>query len=132
MTTSLLTKPALPSPRSQPVFVYIPCGAELRGGAWVVVDSQINPVAVEMYADPGARGGVLEPEGIVEIKFREGELVRAMHRWVWWWQGWGQCVHTGGSCKPLTQPARSCRCGEPRRCLTLRATLLTLPACHPP
>jgi acetyl-CoA carboxylase/biotin carboxylase 1 len=64
------------------VFVYIPCGAELRGGAWVVVDSQINPGAVEMYADPGARGGVLEPEGIVEIKFREGELVRAMHRWV--------------------------------------------------
>jgi hypothetical protein len=71
-------------PRSQPVFVYIPCGAELRGGAWVVLDSQINPGVVEMYADPGARGGVLEPEGIVEIKFREAELVRAMHRWAVW------------------------------------------------
>jgi acetyl-CoA carboxylase/biotin carboxylase 1 len=63
------------------VFVYIPGGAELRGGAWVVVDSQINPGHLEMYADPAARGGVLEPEGIVEIKFREPELVRAMHRW---------------------------------------------------
>jgi acetyl-CoA carboxylase/biotin carboxylase 1 len=26
------------------------------------------------------RGGVLEPEGIVEIKFRTKDLVRAMHR----------------------------------------------------
>ena len=70
--------------------MYIPCGAELRGGAWVVVDSQINPGQVEMYAGPGARGGVLEPEGVVEIKFREPELLRAMHRWgVWWWGGGG-------------------------------------------
>jgi Carboxyl transferase domain len=27
----------------QPTFVYIPPFAELRGGAWVVVDSTINP-----------------------------------------------------------------------------------------
>lgn len=33
-----------------------------------------------MYADPVARGGVLEPEGIVEIKFRAPDLVKAMHR----------------------------------------------------
>lgn len=33
-----------------------------------------------MYADPAARGGVLEPEGIVEIKFRTPDLVKAMHR----------------------------------------------------
>jgi acetyl-CoA carboxylase/biotin carboxylase 1 len=33
-----------------------------------------------MYADPIARGGVLEPEGIVEIKFRAPDLVKAMHR----------------------------------------------------
>ena len=26
----------------QPVIVYLPPGAELRGGAWVVVDGQIN------------------------------------------------------------------------------------------
>ena len=33
-----------------------------------------------MYADPVARGGVLEPEGIVEIKFRTPDLLKAMHR----------------------------------------------------
>lgn len=64
-----------------PVFVYIPCGAELRGGAWVVVDSCISSEGViEMYADPSARGGVLEPEGVVEIKFRTPDLLRLMHR----------------------------------------------------
>lgn len=35
---------------------------------------------VEMYADSGARGGVLEPEGMVEIKFRTPELRAAMGR----------------------------------------------------
>ncbi|KAG2445384.1 hypothetical protein HXX76_000006 [Chlamydomonas incerta] len=64
----------------QPVFVYIPAGAELRGGAWVVVDSQINAAEVEVYADPGARGGVLEPEGVCEIKFRTPDLIKMMHR----------------------------------------------------
>ncbi|KAG2488653.1 hypothetical protein HYH03_012820 [Edaphochlamys debaryana] len=63
-----------------PVFVYIPTGAELRGGAWVVIDRQINAGAVETFADPTARGGVLEPEGIVEIKFRTPDLVKLMHR----------------------------------------------------
>lgn len=38
-----------------PVFVYIPPGGELRGGAWVVVDALINESGrAEMYADPGA------------------------------------------------------------------------------
>jgi acetyl-CoA carboxylase carboxyltransferase component len=32
----------------QPVFVYIPPKAELRGGAWVVVDPTINPDMMEM------------------------------------------------------------------------------------
>ncbi|KAI3950918.1 hypothetical protein MKW92_020924 [Papaver armeniacum] len=35
----------------QPVFVYIPMMGELRGGAWVVVDSKINPDHIEMYAE---------------------------------------------------------------------------------
>jgi len=35
---------------------------------------------VEMYADPGARGGVLEAEGMVEIKFRTPDLIKTMHR----------------------------------------------------
>jgi acetyl-CoA carboxylase/biotin carboxylase 1 len=65
---------------SSPVFVYIPKTGELRGGAWVVVDSQINSDMVEMYADPSARGNVLEPEGLVEIKYRSAQLVETMHR----------------------------------------------------
>eukprot|EP00252_Welwitschia_mirabilis_P026842 TRINITY_DN895_c0_g2_i1.p1 TRINITY_DN895_c0_g2~~TRINITY_DN895_c0_g2_i1.p1 ORF type:complete len:1412 (+),score=328.98 TRINITY_DN895_c0_g2_i1:616-4236(+) len=64
----------------QPVFVYIPKTGELRGGAWVVVDSKINPDEVEMYAETSARGGVLEPEGMIEIKFRTKELLECMHR----------------------------------------------------
>ncbi|KAG0579665.1 hypothetical protein KC19_4G115000 [Ceratodon purpureus] len=64
----------------QPVFVFIPKTGELRGGAWVVVDSKINSDKVEMYAEKSARGGVLEPEGMVEIKFRMRELLECMHR----------------------------------------------------
>lgn len=30
----------------QPVIVYLPPGAELRGGAWVVIDGQINSAQV--------------------------------------------------------------------------------------
>ena len=63
-----------------PAFVYLPPGAELRGGAWVVVDHMINPDQVEMYADPTARGGVLEPEGLAEVKYREKNLLKTMHR----------------------------------------------------
>jgi len=59
---------------SQPVFVYIPPRGELRGGAWVVVDPTINPDAMEMYSDPTGRGGVLEPSGIVSIKYRGKDL----------------------------------------------------------
>ncbi|KAH9295974.1 hypothetical protein KI387_039562, partial [Taxus chinensis] len=65
---------------NQPVFVYIPKTGELRGGAWVVVDSKINPDEVEMYAETTAKGGVLEPEGMIEIKFRPKELLECMHR----------------------------------------------------
>lgn len=65
---------------ARPVFVYIPRAGELRGGAWVVVDSQINADMVEMFADESARGGVLEPEGMIEIKFRQRELLECMHR----------------------------------------------------
>ncbi|KYQ93773.1 acetyl-CoA carboxylase [Tieghemostelium lacteum] len=64
----------------QPVFVYIPPGGELRGGAWVVLDSTINLDMMEMYASETARGGVLEPNGICEIKYRDPELIKTMHR----------------------------------------------------
>ena len=64
----------------QPVFVYIIPNGELRGGAWVVVDPTINSDMMEMYADTQARGGVLEPEGIVEIKYRKPALLATMAR----------------------------------------------------
>nr|XP_045746206.1 acetyl-CoA carboxylase 1 [Mirounga angustirostris] len=65
---------------SQPVLVYIPPQAELRGGSWVVIDPTINPRHMEMYADRESRGSVLEPEGTVEIKFRRKDLVKTMRR----------------------------------------------------
>ncbi|XP_053562795.1 acetyl-CoA carboxylase 1 [Bombina bombina] len=64
----------------QPVLVYIPPQAELRGGSWVVIDPTINPRHMEMYADKESRGGVLEAEGTVEIKFRRKDLVKTMRR----------------------------------------------------
>ncbi|XP_031273028.1 acetyl-CoA carboxylase 1-like [Pistacia vera] len=64
----------------QPVFVYIPMMGELRGGAWVVVDSRINSDHIEMYADRTSKGNVLEPEGMIEIKFRTRELLECMGR----------------------------------------------------
>ncbi|KAM3955585.1 LOW QUALITY PROTEIN: acetyl-CoA carboxylase-like [Aphomia sociella] len=63
-----------------PVLVYIPPGAELRGGAWAVVDPSVNSRRMEMYADPDARGGVLEAEGIVEVKFKQRDILKTMHR----------------------------------------------------
>src|SRR5271155_564944 len=64
----------------QPVFVYIPPFGELRGGSWVVVDPTINPQYMEMYADEDSRGGVLEPEGIVGIKFKKERQLETMAR----------------------------------------------------
>ena len=64
----------------QPVIIYIPPNGELRGGAWVVVDPTINERYMEMYADNESRGGVLEAEGTVEIKYRLKDLVKSMHR----------------------------------------------------
>ena len=40
---------------NQPVMIYIPPYAELRGGAWVVVDPTINPTHMEMFADELSR-----------------------------------------------------------------------------
>jgi len=64
----------------QPIFVYIPPFGELRGGSWVVVDPTINPEFMEMYADEDSRGGVLEPEGIVNIKYRREKQLDTMAR----------------------------------------------------
>jgi len=63
-----------------PVYMYLPPHGELRGGSWVVVDPTINADKMEMYADPDSRGGILEPAGISEIKFRSPDQVKMMHR----------------------------------------------------
>uniref|UniRef100_A0A7R9U720 Acetyl-CoA carboxylase n=1 Tax=Pinguiococcus pyrenoidosus TaxID=172671 RepID=A0A7R9U720_9STRA len=65
---------------NMPVFVYIPVNGELRGGAWVVIDPTINPAKMEMYADREARGGILEPPGICEVKFRAADQIKVMQR----------------------------------------------------
>ncbi|KAF8466702.1 acetyl-CoA carboxylase [Kalaharituber pfeilii] len=64
----------------QPIIVYIPPFGELRGGSWVVVDPTINEDMMEMYADEEARGGVLEPEGIIGIKYRREKQLDTMAR----------------------------------------------------
>lgn len=63
-----------------PVFIYLPPHSELRGGSWVVVDPTINIEKMEMYADPDSRGGILEPAGIIEVKFRDPDQVKLMHK----------------------------------------------------
>jgi acetyl-CoA carboxylase / biotin carboxylase 1 len=62
----------------QPIFIYII--GELRGGAWVVVDPSINSKMMEMYTYENGRGGVLEPQGIVEIKYRIPKVIATMQR----------------------------------------------------
>jgi len=64
----------------QPLFVYIPPFAELRGGAWVVVDSTINSDVMEFYAAEDSRGGVLEAAGAASIKFRDRDIIATAHR----------------------------------------------------
>lgn len=64
----------------QPVMIYIPPNGELRGGSWVVVDPTINSDQMELYADIDSRGGVLEPHGIVSIKYRREKLLSTMNR----------------------------------------------------
>ncbi|KAL7542231.1 hypothetical protein ACHAXR_013354, partial [Thalassiosira sp. AJA248-18] len=63
-----------------PIYIYFPPFGELRGGSWVVVDPTINEEKMTMFSDPEARGGILEPAGIVEIKFRLADQLKAMHR----------------------------------------------------
>mmetsp|Transcript_36664 Transcript_36664/g.53859 ORF Transcript_36664/g.53859 Transcript_36664/m.53859 type:complete len:2101 (+) Transcript_36664:49-6351(+) len=65
---------------SNPVFIYLPPHGELRGGSWVVVDPTINEEKMTMFADPDSRGGILEPAGITEVKFRKPDVLKVMHR----------------------------------------------------
>eukprot|EP00164_Ancoracysta_twista_P001343 GFYU01001751.1.p1 GENE.GFYU01001751.1~~GFYU01001751.1.p1 ORF type:complete len:1896 (-),score=731.34 GFYU01001751.1:229-5760(-) len=65
----------------QPCFMYIPPNGELRGGSWVVVDPTINEYnMMEMYADEESRGGVLEPNGTISIKYKKKDQLLTMNR----------------------------------------------------
>ena len=65
----------------QPVFVYLPPLAELRGGSWAVIDPFVNPHGMmEMYTSESAQGGILEAAGTVSIKFRKRQQLEAMVR----------------------------------------------------
>jgi acetyl-CoA carboxylase / biotin carboxylase 1 len=46
----------------------------------VVVDPSINPHCMEMYADEEARAGVLEPEGIINLRYRRDKQLETMAR----------------------------------------------------
>jgi acetyl-CoA carboxylase/biotin carboxylase 1 len=66
---------------TQPIFVYIPPHAEIRGGAWVVLDASINESVMEMYASAEqAKGGVLEANGAASVKYRLKDILATMHR----------------------------------------------------
>ncbi|EGC30161.1 acetyl-CoA carboxylase [Dictyostelium purpureum] len=91
----------------QPVMVYIPPCGELRGGAWVVLDSTINLDMMEMYSAEEGRGGVLEPNGIVEIKYRDPELIKTMHRLDSKLIEWDKQIPIGVSLNGLDQQQKS-------------------------
>jgi len=46
----------------------------------VVVDPTINSEYMEMYADEESRGGVLEADGTVDVKFRKDDILATAHR----------------------------------------------------
>lgn len=75
-----------------------------------MVDSQINAAQVEMYADPTARGGVLEPEGVVEIKFRSPDLLKMMHRCAGGGGTLGRVVRLSSTSDVLLQSSMSNLC----------------------
>jgi acetyl-CoA carboxylase/biotin carboxylase 1 len=68
-----LIAPALTDRRPPPLLLQ-------RGGAWVVLDPTINDAQMEMYADEESRGGIMEPEGIAEIKYRRDKILANMER----------------------------------------------------
>jgi biotin carboxylase/acetyl-CoA carboxylase carboxyltransferase component/biotin carboxyl carrier protein len=61
------------------IFVYLGPNAELRGGAWVVFDKMIGK-QVTFMSHPTGRGGVMQPDGTMEIKFKEEERRKMIER----------------------------------------------------
>ena len=61
-----------------PVILYMPPYAEIRGGAWVVIDTQINPGHIRFLVDEHATGSVLEPSGMESVPLVEREIRKDM------------------------------------------------------
>jgi len=61
-----------------PVILYFPPYAELRGGAWVVIDPQINPDRIVLLADEHATGSILEPSGMESVPLIRRQIKRDM------------------------------------------------------
>ncbi len=61
-----------------PVILYVPPFAELRGGAWVVIDPQINPDRIVLIADEHATGSILEPSGMESVPLVQRQISRDM------------------------------------------------------
>ena len=61
-----------------PVILYIPPYAELRGGAWVVIDPQINPGRITLLVDEHATGSILEPSGMESVPLIQRQIKRDM------------------------------------------------------
>jgi len=63
-----------------PVILYMPPYAEIRGGAWVVIDTQINPDHIVFLVDEHATGSVLEPSGMESVPLVEREIRKDMRK----------------------------------------------------
>lgn len=65
---------------NHPVFIYIMPKGELRGGSWAVLDTSINPRMIEIYSSENSSANVLEPSGLVAVKYRKNEIIKTINR----------------------------------------------------
>ncbi|KAI5172438.1 acetyl-CoA carboxylase / biotin carboxylase 1 [Nematocida sp. LUAm3] len=61
------------------IFTYLPPNSELRGGSWVVFDKKIAK-NIHFSAHPTASGGVIHPNGLAAIKFKEDQVKDLLKR----------------------------------------------------
>ncbi|TBU09865.1 acetyl-CoA carboxylase [Hamiltosporidium magnivora] len=61
------------------ILVYLPPNAELRGGTWVIFDKKLN-ANIRICAHPKTEVGILEPDGLSAIKFKEEERIKVLER----------------------------------------------------
>ena len=79
-----------PKRRKQKVLVYVPPYAELRGGAWVVIDRNIvhseggeqgtGKISMEVWVDETCSAGILETIGVMGLKYRDKDVMMTAKR----------------------------------------------------